>query len=383
MENRQPTYPGRVKLTPVPGSTDLYDMERADQPTAEGTPLNKATLLQDATCSILNIPDTSVPNDAFAKLALGIGKYGYVITVLLPDGTPVPGASLTGINAPNGEPAITNENGQAVGVSTEQSVNISVNSPYIDMQNSNEFTVESNGILTEYSVTLQPKDTVNGFLIQESNVYTLSPRVLTYDLTAIGGGGGGCGGDYYKAGAGGGGGYIVTVLGIVPTDDKKISVQIGAGAPATYATQSPGVGGTTTVSAGDTTLISAAGGHSAIASNDNSTDGIGGAGNGAGGTYGTNNGNGNAGSGYKFNDQSLGVPGGGGGAAGAKRTSERPIGGSPFGGNGARNGVSAQKGKGPGGGGGGGMNGTSYLDGANGADGGLYVRCHYTDEVAA
>lgn len=383
MENRQPTYPGRVKLTPVPGSTDLYDMERADQPTVEGTPLNKATLLQDATCSILNIPDTSVPNDAFAKLALGIGKYGYVITVLLPDGTPVPGASLAGINAPNGEPAITNENGQAVGVSTEQSVNISVNSPYIDMQNSNEFAVESNGILTEYSVTLQPKDTVNGFLIQESNVYTLSPRVLTYDLTAIGGGGGGCGGGLYKAGAGGGGGYITTVLGIVPTDNKKISVQIGAGAPATYSTQSPGAGGTTTVSAGDTTLISAAGGHSAIVSNDDFTDGIGGAGNGAGGTYGTNNGNGNAGSGYKFNDQFLGVPGGGGGAAGAKGGSEGSIGGSPFGGNGARSGVQAQKGKGPGGGGGGGMQGSSNLYGANGADGGLYVRCHYADEVAA
>ena len=49
MYNRIPLYPGRVKLTPVGG--DLYDMEQADQPTQEGTPLNKATLLSDETAA--------------------------------------------------------------------------------------------------------------------------------------------------------------------------------------------------------------------------------------------------------------------------------------------------------------------------------------------
>lgn len=41
--NRVPTYPGRVKLTPVAGQADTYDMERADSPVVEGTPLDKAT----------------------------------------------------------------------------------------------------------------------------------------------------------------------------------------------------------------------------------------------------------------------------------------------------------------------------------------------------
>lgn len=41
-QNRVPLYPGRVTLTPVSGNT--YDMERADQPTQEGTPLNRDTL---------------------------------------------------------------------------------------------------------------------------------------------------------------------------------------------------------------------------------------------------------------------------------------------------------------------------------------------------
>lgn len=41
--DRVPTKPGQIKLTPVSGSPDLFIMERADEPTVEGTPLDKAT----------------------------------------------------------------------------------------------------------------------------------------------------------------------------------------------------------------------------------------------------------------------------------------------------------------------------------------------------
>lgn len=40
--DRVPTYPGRVKLTPVSGQTNVYDMVRSDSPTEVGTPINKA-----------------------------------------------------------------------------------------------------------------------------------------------------------------------------------------------------------------------------------------------------------------------------------------------------------------------------------------------------
>lgn len=40
--DRIPTYPGRVKLTPVDASNNIYDLTRADQPIEEGTPINKA-----------------------------------------------------------------------------------------------------------------------------------------------------------------------------------------------------------------------------------------------------------------------------------------------------------------------------------------------------
>ena len=44
IKDRVPKHPGRVKLTPVNGQPDLFDFERADEPTEPGTPLDKATL---------------------------------------------------------------------------------------------------------------------------------------------------------------------------------------------------------------------------------------------------------------------------------------------------------------------------------------------------
>lgn len=42
-KDRIPTHAGKIKLTPVDGAPDEFIMERADDPTVEGTPLNKAT----------------------------------------------------------------------------------------------------------------------------------------------------------------------------------------------------------------------------------------------------------------------------------------------------------------------------------------------------
>lgn len=41
VEDRVSTYPGRVKLTPVSGEQNVYDMTRADLPLNPGTPVNK------------------------------------------------------------------------------------------------------------------------------------------------------------------------------------------------------------------------------------------------------------------------------------------------------------------------------------------------------
>ena len=69
MKDRVPTYPGRVKLTPVSGQANTYDMVRADSPTQEGTPLNKDTLLKDTTATALGLTGDPTVDEAFAALA--------------------------------------------------------------------------------------------------------------------------------------------------------------------------------------------------------------------------------------------------------------------------------------------------------------------------
>ena len=71
MNDRVPRYPGRVKMTPVAGQANTYDMVRADEPTQEGTPLNKANLLRDATAAMFGLSANAAPDDVFSWL----GKY--------------------------------------------------------------------------------------------------------------------------------------------------------------------------------------------------------------------------------------------------------------------------------------------------------------------
>ncbi len=71
MQDRVPLYPGRVKLTPVSGQENTYDMVRADEPTQEGTPLSKATFLKDNTAAMFGMGNQSIPDDVLSYL----GRY--------------------------------------------------------------------------------------------------------------------------------------------------------------------------------------------------------------------------------------------------------------------------------------------------------------------
>ena len=68
MKDRIPKYAGRVKLIPVANQPNVYDMVRADEPLQEGTPLNKATLLNDETATSLGLTGDSNVNDALSAL---------------------------------------------------------------------------------------------------------------------------------------------------------------------------------------------------------------------------------------------------------------------------------------------------------------------------
>lgn len=76
MQDRVPLYPGRVTLTPVSGQANTFDLTRADQPTQEGTPLNKASLLKDATAALYGLGTDAVPDDALHLLSRFQGGLG-------------------------------------------------------------------------------------------------------------------------------------------------------------------------------------------------------------------------------------------------------------------------------------------------------------------
>lgn len=95
MKDRVPLYPGRVTLTPVSGQANTYDLTRADQPTQEGTPLNKASLLKDATAALYGKTNEAVPDDILnllSKSTLAQIKEKYTKTTI---GTLAVGKTIT------------------------------------------------------------------------------------------------------------------------------------------------------------------------------------------------------------------------------------------------------------------------------------------------
>lgn len=84
MKDRTPKYPGRVKLTPVSGAEDVYDLVRADEPIEPGTPINKKTLLTDETAYLLELKtEDPTPDDAFSHIARNfVGDGGTNINLL-------------------------------------------------------------------------------------------------------------------------------------------------------------------------------------------------------------------------------------------------------------------------------------------------------------
>lgn len=307
-------------------------------------------ILSDTTRSLLALTSSATPDLAFQKLALGVGKYGYKITVKTPKGHPVSGVTVTGVTTITGGTCVTDSSGTVLGVSTATSVSLSVTSPYVDLDSKSQ-SVTSSGVITDVSIVL-PNKSITEASLTSSGTLKLSPDVSEVDFCLVGGGGSGT-----NYGAGGGGGYVTNLLN--QTFDPI----------ATYTATIAGPTGTTILSKNGAQIASAAGGTNAQGQS------VGGTGNGNGGVLraGSIGTNGTNGTGYKFNEASLGLAGGGGGGGGGSADGYSH-GGSPYGGNGGGGtpGVSTAP-TGPGGGGGAG--GWDRGPGpSNGASGILYYR---------
>lgn len=104
VKDRIPTFPGRVKLTPVSGMENTYDMVRADSPLEEGTPINKElfdqkayTLTENVTVyvnratgsDITGLGVSAAPYATIQKAIDSLPKWldGYMATIQIEDGT--------------------------------------------------------------------------------------------------------------------------------------------------------------------------------------------------------------------------------------------------------------------------------------------------------
>ena len=351
-----------------------------------GDPLNKATLLKDVTASILGLPNTAVPDDAFLALTIGVGTYGYRVKIQLADGTPVEGATVSGITALTGSTLVSGADGIVLGKSTSQTVTIGCTSPYIDQAAPANQSVTATGTITDVTLTLT--SITDMITVTSSKTTKVSPMAKTMDVTAVGGGGGGGGynqNSRYDGAGAGGGGYVSSKIG-VECADKLLKIALGGrGSGSNYADGNVSAGG----SGGDTSLqidgvsaLTANGGKGGAGGSSGPT--AGGSGNGSGGNGGRYENvaqPGGSGSGYIFNDSRLGLAGGGGGGGGFSGNNATDAtaksGGLPYGGKGGtqEGTYSGTSGSGPGGGGGGA--GSTNGNGGAGSSGQMYLRFHF------
>ena len=236
MQDRVSLYPGRVKLDPVAGQANLYDLTRADQPTQEGTPLNKANLLSDATeTAMFGAAANRTVDEAFAGLAAQIKlimSNTASITLTLKDsaGHALPGVLVQGILTESGQAVYSGTDGVAAGYIAEGSQTIKVTG-YADIEDYTETIAVTKGTTITKALTL----TTRNFLkITSSKSVKFSGNVNTVDVTVVGGGGGGSGGSKERneracGGSGGGGGYCTVSENVSFAVSQIYPATVGAG----------------------------------------------------------------------------------------------------------------------------------------------------------
>nr|DAU82192.1 MAG TPA: hypothetical protein [Caudoviricetes sp.] len=147
MQDRISLYPGRVKLTPVSGQDNVYDMTRQDNPTTEGTPLNKSTLLTDEVAETLGLdPATATPSQAINAVAGKATDKKLTLTLTAAGWTGSASPYTQGVTITGGT-ATSQADIQADATAIQQMLDDGTNAIYI---------ANNNGTFTAYAVGEKP-----------------------------------------------------------------------------------------------------------------------------------------------------------------------------------------------------------------------------------
>lgn len=240
MEDRVPTpgQDGRVLITPENGSAPFYaKITMADNPTNNGTPLTKETLLQDGTeVQIFGNADNRTVDQAFSGVMDRINLImqnvaNITLTVADTEGKPLEGVYVNGIFDENGDPVQTNASGQAIGYVAEGNQTISV-SGYADIQNTSMQIdiIKGNTYMETLAVT-----TRNFLKVTNSRTVKFSGNVAQVDASVVGGGAG-AGGSVFSSsngegatGGAGSGGEVINQENIDFAQNTNYPITIGAG----------------------------------------------------------------------------------------------------------------------------------------------------------
>lgn len=240
MRNRTPTQvlengAIRYAVYDEAGKFLRYDyLLPADDPTDEGTALNKENLLSDSTEELLfgSAADRTI-DGAFrgigAQLKLIQANVANItVTVQTANGNPISDVLVGGIVSESGESVYTNASGKASGLIAEGNTQISVKG-YADIQDYSEILTVNKGTTLTHTIAVQ---TVNYIKLTRSKSVKFSGNVATVDVAL---GGGGASGDRAAkniGGTGGGMGQVNTKTGITVSPNTTYPAVVGAGGAA-------------------------------------------------------------------------------------------------------------------------------------------------------
>lgn len=188
--DRVPKYAGRIKLTPVSGQADVFTMTRADEPTVEGTPLDKATLdsiIQSRLTGRFYEPTvTRTPNTAQSGLTISpIPSSGWVYDtenrLIARNGSyTIKASSDQNTSANRVSDVVENEGWQSVG-GTESWIEISHTQALKVYKMRFTIEMQYSSRLTRFVI----QGSTNGTTWQELGTYTSVTTDIAMDYTLI------------------------------------------------------------------------------------------------------------------------------------------------------------------------------------------------------